>query len=111
MSTAQVLLRVFARCPSAQAAPALQARLLQALASVEAQVHQAPQRYWKMPELFEFTLTAGPAAQLAAVRNLSARGWTDCGDEDTPSWVWNAEPGASFLHPDVAWAEVLLLER
>ena len=110
-SSPQVMLRVFARCASPEAAPALELQLLQALAAFPAQLRGAPERYWKMPELFEFALTVAGAQQLPAITGLCSQGWTDCGDDDTPSWVWNAEPGECFLHPDVAWAEVLLVDR
>ncbi len=107
----QVMLRVMARCPSVTAAPALQAQLLQALAAFPAAVRGEPEHYWKMPELFEFTFTVAGPERLCEVIAFSSRGWTDCGDGDTPSWVWNAESGACFLDPAVTWAEVLLVDR
>lgn len=107
MNTSPVLLRVFARCASPQVAPALQARLLDALAPFHAAPREAPQRYWKEPAWFEFTLAAPAATPMAALRALCPVGWLDCGDEDTPSWVWNPAPGAVFLDPAVTWAELL----
>jgi hypothetical protein len=107
----QVMLRVMARCPSPTAAPALQAQLLQALAAFPAVMRDEPARYGKMPELVEFTFTVAGPERLRQITALCGLGWTDCGDEDTPSWVWNARPGACFLHPAVTWAEVLLVGR
>ena len=105
-----VMLRVMARCASEAVAPALQQQLLQALAAFPAKVRSDPQRYWKMPELFEFTLTVAGAQRFGAITGLCSQGWTAMGDENDPSWVWNAEPGACFLHTDVVWAEVLLAD-
>jgi hypothetical protein len=102
-----VMVRVFARCASDTAAATLQAQLLQALSAWQAQPRGKPERYWKMPELFELTFTVAGTQHFAAITGLCKRGWTAWGDEQDPSWVWNAEPGACFLHPDVTWAEVL----
>jgi hypothetical protein len=110
MSDRSVMLRLMARCASKAAAPALQQQLLQALAAFPATVRSDPERYWKMPELFEFTLTVAGEQRFGAVTGLCSSGWTATGDENDPSWVWNAKPGACFLHTDVVWAEVLLVD-
>lgn len=106
----QVMLRVMARCTPGSAAATLQQELLAALASFQAQARGTPERYWKMPELCEFTLIVPGAAHFPAITALCSTGWTDAGDEDDPSWVWKARAGAPFLHPRVVWAEVLLVD-
>lgn len=104
------MVRVFARCGSVGEAPGLEAQLLQALAAFQAVPQGTPQRYGKMPELFEFTFTAPGAQHLAAMVSLCPQGWAAFGDEHDLSWVWNAQPGATLLHGQVRWAELLLVD-
>ncbi len=110
MSRSHVMVRVMAHCASEEEAWRLDQDLLQALAAFDATRHGAPQRYWKMPELYEFSFAVAGVQRLPAITALCGRAWTEAGDETDPSWVWNAVPGVAFLHPGVVWAEVLTFE-
>lgn len=104
------MVRVFARCASDNAASRLEPELLQALSAFRATRHGAPKRYWKMQELYEFSFAAAGIDKFADITALCSNGWTDAGDDDDPSWVWNVEPGATFLHAEAVWAEVLTFD-
>jgi hypothetical protein len=107
MSRTHTMARVFARCASDGDAELLQAQLLQALSATGAEPHGKPRRYAKMPELFEFTFAAIGQQHFSVIASLCQSGWFASGDEDDPSLVWNAEPGCTFLHAQVVWAELL----
>jgi hypothetical protein len=106
----QLFLRVFADCPTPEAAATLQKQLLQALAAWQPVVHAPPLRYWKITAYFEFTfilLPASPGA-LREVHALAPSGWHDTASDDDISCVWNRGSGSLFLVPAVAWAELAL---
>ena len=108
---AQLFLRLFADCPSPDAAERLLHRLLTALAPWQPRSTALPLRYWKMPRYFEFTFDLAPPT-LAVLRKLHAtttEGWTDMEADGEHSCVWNRGSGEGFLLPEVAWAELQLL--
>jgi hypothetical protein len=106
----QLFLRVFADCPTPQAAMQVQKQLLESLAPWKPEVHAPPLRYWKMNQYFEFTFNLAPASQqaLEAIHARSPAGWTDSGSDGDLSCVWNRAPGLQFLAPAVGWAELAL---
>ena len=97
-------------CASDDDEARLEPDLLQALSAFDVVRHGEPKRYWKMPELVEFSFAAAGTDKFADIAALCGSGWTLDGDDDDPSWVWNAEPGATFLHAEVVWAEVLTFD-
>lgn len=104
-----LMLRVLAECPDAATAAALSPRLLAAAAAWRAIESSPPERYERMPELYEFTLLLSPPTAEtfdAVVASVPGR-WTHGGDEDDRSSVWNRESGATLLVPEVLWAELL----
>lgn len=104
-----LLLRLLAECPDAATAALLTPRLLAAAAAWAPVEPSPPERYERMPELFEFTLLLSPPTPetFDAVVASVPRGWTHGGDEDDRSSVWNRESGATLLVPEVRWAELL----
>jgi hypothetical protein len=106
----ELLVRLFAECADEVAAQSVAADLLRALGGFRAQSRQEPQRYWKMPELFEFTFALRPPTP-QALADLLAHGageWDRRGDEHDRSCVWNRSDGCTFLLPEVRWAEAIL---
>lgn len=104
-----LMIRALAECDSPEAAAELAPRLLQATAQWLAVEPSPPERYWKMPELYEFTLVLAPPSDVtfAEVIASAPSGWTHSEPDDDRSSVWNREEGVVFLLPEVRWAEVL----
>lgn len=104
-----VLLRLFVQCPNEDAAAAMVIDLAESLRALRALPTMPPERYWKMPELFElaFRLFPGTRDTFDAVVSRAPHGWTHLGDADDRSSVWNRTPGATLLLPEVAWAEAI----
>lgn len=106
----RLLLRLFANCPDDAAALPLGARIAAALPGLVMTQMSSPERYWKMPELFEFTFAVHPAdrSTVDAIVALSPASWTHSGDEHEASSVWNRRDDAMLLLPEVAWVELIL---
>ncbi len=107
-----MLLRLFASSADTAQAHALQAELVRTLVDFEATAHEPPQRYWKYPDLYEFTLRLRPAneTRFDALQARWPGGWTGFDDSGEPqrSAVWKRAPGALLLLPQVEWAELIL---
>ena len=103
----ELFLRVFAECGSEGYAEHLQRELCVALTTWVLAKPSTARRYWKMPDLFEFTFRLTPATFEARDQIIgSASGWHHSGDELDRSSVWNRSPGVSFLVAEVTWAEL-----
>lgn len=74
------------------------------------QEESAPQRYWKMPELFEFSFTLSPPteASFEALVSCPVGGWSHSTAVGERWAIWNRQQGQFFLVPEVSWAEVQL---
>jgi hypothetical protein len=104
----ELFLRAFADCDGDSGADQLQRELCAALTNWASAKPMAASRYWKMPELFEFTFSLMPATIEVrdAIVDSVRGGWHISGDETDRSFVWNRSPGLFFLTPEVAWAEL-----
>jgi hypothetical protein len=107
---AVLMVRLFAECANEAAAHAVAADLLRTLSDFHPQSRHDPQRYWKMPELFEFTYTLQPPTPQSIAELLALAGgeWHQGGEEFDRSCVWNRRKGCTFLLPEVRWAEAIL---
>ena len=104
-----LMVRALAECASSESAAVLSPRLLAATARWAGVESSPPERYGKMPELYEFTLLLSPSSHETfdeVVASVNA-GWKHGAPDDDRSSVWNRESGAVFLAPEVRWAEVL----
>lgn len=106
-----LILHLIADCSTEQAAAALLQTWLGSLAAWAPQPQQPPQRYWKRPECFEFSLDLNPPTLQAydAIRDLAGGSWYDVDCEQERSGVWNRGADGPFLSEEVVWAELLLL--
>lgn len=75
-----------------------------------------PAPYWKIDGWWELTfdISPGSVTTFDAIVAMAGGGWTPVGwDPDAigeeRSSVWNAGQGASFLAPEVRWAELQLM--
>lgn len=104
----ELFLRAFAECESEERAEQMQKKLCGALAAMVSARPATPKRYWKMPELFEFTFSLTPATVeiREQIIGSASGGWQHSGDERDMSSVWNRSPGFSFLAAEVTWAEL-----
>jgi len=108
-----LILRIFAECGSGERAAGVGSDLAAALAAFRPVASMEPERYWKQPELFEFSfdLSPGTRATFDAVLARAADGWVHTGDEEHRSSVWNRPPGGVFLLPAVTWAELIRFDE
>lgn len=104
-----LILRIFAECGNGEQAAQLAGDLAATLAGFRPVASMEPERYRKLPELFEFSfdLSPGTRATFDAVLARAADGWVHTGDEEHSSSVWNRSPGGVFLSPAVRWAELI----
>jgi hypothetical protein len=106
----ELVVRLLVECADEAAAQSVAAELLRILGDFHAQSRHDPQRYWKLPALFEFAFTLRPPTPqaLADLLALGVGEWHHGGDEHDRSCVWNRRDGCAFLSPGVRWAEVIL---
>ncbi|KQY85584.1 hypothetical protein [Pelomonas sp. Root1444] len=109
-----LFLRTFANCADESTAHSLRLRLCDALAAWRPTAAAEPKRYWKLPELYEFTFDLQPAkvAAFEQILSLVSYGWHHAWpDENERSSVWNRADGLVLLTPEVAWANLELFAR
>ena len=103
-------LRWFAEAPDLGAAEAVLAGMTAALGPFRPTSLQAPERYWKMPELFEFQVRLAPTGSdeeaFAALTRLGGAAWHLDDQEDPQEGIWNHAPGRELLLPEVRWAQL-----
>jgi hypothetical protein len=104
-----VLLRLFAECRDDRESARLGLGLCAGLSALDPQRAMAPERYWKIPELYElgYRLHPGTRATFDAVLSRTRDGWIHLGDDDDRSSVWNRVPGSVLLLPEIVWAELI----
>lgn len=106
----QVLLRLFADCENDRQTERIASDVVRLLSAYSPVQTMQPERYWKIPEYFEFCFSLSPASR-ATFKNLlvaySPENWLYSGDEQDSSSVWNRSDGNCFLLPEVAWAELV----
>ena len=107
----RLILRVFTPAADPAEASAVERRLVGALPAWSPAPSRPPEQYWKIPEWYEHTLELRPAtpASFDGVVALARDGWTPCDLETEMNAVWNPRDGATFLLPEVRWAELLLV--
>jgi hypothetical protein len=109
--SAHLSLRLFAECADAADAANLLSALYSALSEFLPVSEKSPSRYWKMPELFEFSFTLNPktwdTCQHVVAR--TATGWTHGGSDDDLWFIWNRHNNNCFLLSQVTWAEIQFL--
>lgn len=105
-----LFLRLFAECASAAQSVQQQEQLLRGLAPWQPQPESQPARYWKIPELFEYTFGLSPSSvqTLRNIQSLAPTGWTETESDGEYSLVWNRSNGNHFLIAELTWAELLL---
>lgn len=110
---AVLLVRILADCADAAEALRFAAELERALNQFGPLQREVPQRYLKMPQLYEFAYALHPATEATFAQLLALGGsdWWRGGDETDRSAVWNRADGRQFLLPSVHWAELILTRR
>ncbi|MEH8018217.1 hypothetical protein MN202_13330 [Rheinheimera muenzenbergensis] len=70
-------------------------------------------RYWKIPELYEFTFHLVPARidLFNEIIDVSSDGWVHRGNGSERSSVWNVADGEILFVPEVQWAELQLYKK
>ncbi|MDR6984906.1 hypothetical protein J2X32_003561 [Rheinheimera pacifica] len=108
----ELFLRVFTSCSDDSVSLYLLKRLCNALSECADAIPSNPNRYWKIPEMYEFTFRLMPANMnvFKKIINFSPNGWVHMGSNSDCSSVWNVADGSSFLVPEVQWAELQLYE-
>lgn len=106
----RLLASIFTRASTAVAADAHQERLLALLHAFAPQPLAAPQAHGRIPGYYEhsFVFAAASHAAFEAMVALAPERWHRVEDGER-SAVWNPAPGCEFLLPEVAWAELLLV--
>ena len=95
----ELFLRVFAECGSEEYTEHLQRELCVALTAWVSAKPSTARRYWKMPELFEFTFSLIPATVEARdqIIGSASDGWHHTGDELDRSSVCLESVAGGFL--------------
>lgn len=108
----QLVLRLYADCDSNEVAGLIAGRLLTQLSRFSPESSAEPRRYWKMPQMFEFTYRLAPACAktVADLVSCSSGGWSHSGGVEESSSVWNRQADHMWLVPEVAWAHLELYE-
>jgi hypothetical protein len=106
-----LLIRCFAPAADLAVAEAFTDRLHGQFAGFAVAPATPPERYWKIPAWYEHTIRIEPASEkeFEAVLAMAKEGWHHLMRDGECSAVWNATPGASFLQPEITWAELLLI--
>lgn len=106
----RLFLRIYANA-STDEASALAAVMEAALALYEPTAAASPRRYWKMPELFEFSYhLSSPTRDIwDELVSQHPEGWTVVEDGAECSAVWNRAVDRVLLAPAVRWAELATL--
>lgn len=101
-------LRLFAECADDAAAANLLAALYSDLNEFLPVSEKPPSRYWKMPELFEFSFELNPKTwdTCQHIVALCVTGWTHGGSNNDMWFIWNRHDTDIFLLPQVTWAEI-----
>jgi hypothetical protein len=104
-------MRAYATCGNLEQATGISDEIRQALARFQPEEFSEPKRYWKMPELFEFTFNLSPATEASFLDIVKScdEGWLHMGNGQDRSSVWNQVPSLSFLTSSVTWAELALM--
>jgi hypothetical protein len=104
----RAFLRIYANCDDEREATLLAQTIEAALVRYEPTSRFDPRRYWKMPELFEFTYDlSSPGGDI--LRELAASdpaAWQLHGRDGDRSAVWNRSDDRSFLVAATRWAEL-----
>lgn len=100
--------RLFIECSDDAEAQEILSSLCRLLSDFSPTPEITPSRYWKMPNLFEFSLDLGAASMDSFHRlvALEPEGWVHGGEHPDLWSVWNRKEGASFLLPGARWAEI-----
>lgn len=106
-----LLARLFTPAPDREGAEVIGRRLLEILAEFSPVVSMPPEQYWKLPAWYEHTLQLTPADESTFDRVLAMAGggWHDVLRDGECYAVWGPVTGASFLLPEVTWAELRLI--
>ncbi len=106
-----LLIRCFAPAADLAGAEVLTTRLHRLLGTFPVAPRESPERYWKIPAWYEHTIRIEPAgpSEFEALLGMAKEGWHQVTRDGECSAVWKAEPGSSFLLPEITWAELLLI--
>ena len=112
MNPTRLFLRLYVNCESADDASSMDGRLMAQLSRFSPEPHAEPRRYWKMPEMFEFTYRLSPACATTVGEFVarSSGGWSHSTAGNESSSVWNRQSDHVLLVPEVAWAHLELHE-
>lgn len=106
----KLFIRTYATCGNLEQAKGISNEIQLALADFHPVHLSDPKPYWKMPELFEFSLNLSPATEdsfLEIVKSCD-EGWLHMKSGHDRSAVWKQAEGLSFLAPSITWAELAL---
>ncbi|MBT1446062.1 hypothetical protein KJI95_16320 [Shewanella sp. JM162201] len=108
----KLFLRLFATCNDDSGEEKLLERLSHEISVFAESVPLNQGRYWKIPEMYEFTFNLLPANidLFNEIIDVSSDGWVHMGSGNEYSSVWNITDGKSLFVPEVQWAELQLYE-
>ncbi|MDP5138700.1 hypothetical protein ORJ04_22385 [Rheinheimera baltica] len=108
----ELFLRLFATCNDDSASEKLLERLSHEISVIAESTPLNLGRYWKIPEMYEFTFHLVPANidLFNEIVNVSSDGWVHMGSGSELSSVWNIADGKRLFVREVQWAELQLYE-
>lgn len=111
--TMKLFLRVYAECPSIEAASSIDTKIRNSLSAWSPQLAANIIQYWKIPEQFGFTYNLSPATEpsFEAIVSTVEVGWSLSREHSSERWaIWNRCSNNVFLTAEVAWANLELHE-
>ncbi len=108
----ELFLRLFATCNDYPASEKLLERLSHEISVIAESTQLNLGRYWKTPEMYEFTFHLVPANidLFNEIVNVSSDGWVHMVSGSEHSSVWNIADGKRLFVCEVQWAELQLYE-
>ncbi|WP_335736625.1 hypothetical protein [Rheinheimera muenzenbergensis] len=109
----ELFLRLFATCNDDPTSEKLLERLSHEISVFSESIPLNQGRYWKIPELYEFTFHLVPARidLFNEIIDVSSDGWVHRGNGSERSSVWNVADGEILFVPEVQWAELQLYKK